>query len=123
MSRIIIDVGNLKSFRVYSNNICDTKRHDNCITINSSSFQLRMVGCISSWYITNRLKVIDGDYVKLVRRYPAWLFCLLVILLTLILIYFRQPIFKMVMSFILAISLDKYIAYTLRKVVITLAMT
>lgn len=123
MSRIIINVGNVKSISISAYDTCDIKHHDDCITINSSSFQLRMVGCISSWYITNRLNVIDGDYVKLARRYPAWLFCLFVILLTLVLIYIRQPVFKIIMSLVLAISLDKYIAYTLRKVVITLAMT
>lgn len=123
MSRIIIDVGNVKSIMVYSNDTCDIKRHDNSITMDCNSFHIRILACVSSWYITNRLKVTDGDYVKLVRRYPAWLFCLFVILLTLLLIYFNQPVSKIIMSFALAIGLDKYIAYTIRKVVITLAMT
>lgn len=123
MSRVIVEVGKIKSVILYSNDTCDIQRHDDFITIDSNSVRLRILGCVSSWYMTNRLKVTDGDYVKLVRRYPAWLYCLALILLTLMSVYFKQPALKIVLMLVLAIGLDKYIAYTLCKVVITFAMT
>lgn len=123
MGRVIIDVGKVNDIKVYSNDTCDIKQHDNSITVDCNSFHIRILACVSSWYITNRLKVTDGDYVKLVRRYPAWLFCIALILLILMSVYFKQPALKIVMMLILAVGLDKYIAYTLRKVVITFAMT
>lgn len=123
MSRVIVEVGKIKSVMLYSNDTCDIKRHDDTLTIDSNSQHVRILGCVSSWYMTNRLKVSDGDYVKLVRRYPAWLFYTLVIVLMLLSVHFQKPILKIVMMFILSIILDKYLAYTLRKVVITFAMT